>query len=126
VQVRNFERWPVLGVTVSPNWFVGETYADEITWMKSWTSNRLEWIEKQFVSAPVAATDNAGRITLFSTQGRVLLTLDGSDPRRPGGATSGTAEEFSQPVTLQAGQALTARTLRDGRWSGVTRQTRER
>jgi hypothetical protein len=105
---------------------VGDTYADEIAWMKSWTSNRLEWIEKQFVPAPVAATDNTGRVTLSAAQGRVLFTLDGSDPRRPGGTASDTAKEFSQPVTLAPGQTMMARVLRDGRWSGLVRRVASR
>lgn len=121
-QARNFERWPVLGVTVSPNWFVGDTYADEIAWMKSWTSNRLEWIEKQFVAAPAATTDAAGRIILSVLRGRVFFTLDGSDPRASGGATSERAREFAGPVAVPLGKTLTARALHDGRWSGPLRR----
>lgn len=121
-QVRNFERWPVLGVTVSPNWYVGDTYAEEIAWMKSWTSNRLEWIEKQFVAPPAVSVDAAGNVRLSAVTGRVLFTLDGSDPRRPGGAVAERAREFSTAFPLKSGENLMARVQRDGRWSGLVRR----
>lgn len=42
---RNFERWPVLGTYVWPNYFVGQTYADEIKYLKDWIRARLTWID---------------------------------------------------------------------------------
>lgn len=38
---RNFERWPVLGMKVWPNYYVGSTYSDEVSWMKGWLNQRL-------------------------------------------------------------------------------------
>lgn len=117
-QARNFERWPILGVTVNPNWFVGDTFADEVKWMRDWTSNRLDWIERQFVSPPAATPADAGGISLSVAKGRILYTLDDSDPRAPGGAASAKAIEYSSPIALKPGQVLRARTSLDGRWSG--------
>jgi len=41
----NFKRWPVLGEYVWPNKFVGNTYAQEIEYLKEWISNRLLWLD---------------------------------------------------------------------------------
>jgi hypothetical protein len=117
-QVRNFERWPILGVTVSPNWFVGDTYADEVKWMRDWTSNRLDWIERQFPPVPRAELRAAGNVTLSASKGKVFYTIDGSDPRAAGGRVSPAAVEYQTPVVLKPGQVLRARTSLDGRWSG--------
>ena len=43
--VRNFERWPVLGQYVWPNYYVAPAYDDEIFWMKNWLKDRLEWLD---------------------------------------------------------------------------------
>lgn len=117
-QVRNFERWPILGVTVSPNWFVGDTYADEVKWMRDWTSNRLEWIERQFPAVPSAEWRD-GVMSLATSKGKIFYTVDASDPRSSGGNVSSKAAEYAMPVTLKAGQELRARTQVDGRWSGL-------
>jgi hypothetical protein len=46
-QERNFERWPILGRHVNPNKYVGQTYEDEVRWMKSWIKKRITWIDSQ-------------------------------------------------------------------------------
>jgi hypothetical protein len=43
--VRNFERWPILGDWVWPNYFVGDTYASEINWMKDWMTERIRVLD---------------------------------------------------------------------------------
>ncbi len=43
--VRNFERWPVMGQYVWPNYYVASTHGDEIYWMKNWIRNRLSWLD---------------------------------------------------------------------------------
>lgn len=44
---RNFERWPLLGVYVWPNNFVGQTYPEEVDYLKSWIAGRLSWMDDQ-------------------------------------------------------------------------------
>ena len=41
----NFSKWPVLGVYVWPNKFVGNGYNDEIGYLKQWISDRTEWLD---------------------------------------------------------------------------------
>ena len=42
---RNFQRWPVLGTYVWPNNFIGDTYAEEMGYLRDWTTERLEWMD---------------------------------------------------------------------------------
>lgn len=51
-QVRNFEKWPVLGVWVWPNSFVGQTYMQEINYLKQWLSNRFNWLNQNMIGNP--------------------------------------------------------------------------
>ncbi len=44
-QIRNFQRWPILGTFVWPNNFVGSTYAQEVGYLKSWLFDRLNWMD---------------------------------------------------------------------------------
>ncbi|MBI3220557.1 MAG: CotH kinase family protein [Bacteroidetes bacterium] len=44
-QQRNFQRWPVLGEYVWPNYFVGATFQSEVNWLKDWVSQRLAWLD---------------------------------------------------------------------------------
>lgn len=42
---KNFSTWPVLGVYVWPNNFVGNTYAEELGHLNSWLEDRLQWLD---------------------------------------------------------------------------------
>jgi len=44
---RNFQRFPVLGHYVWPNYFIGNTYEEEISFMKDWIADRLDWMDAQ-------------------------------------------------------------------------------
>ncbi|MCK4750603.1 MAG: CotH kinase family protein, partial [Bacteroidales bacterium] len=42
---RNYERWPVFGIYVWPNSFVGNNYPEEEEYLRSWIDDRLSWME---------------------------------------------------------------------------------
>lgn len=44
-QQRNFYRWDILNKYVWPNNFVGETYQEEVDYLKDWVVERMEWID---------------------------------------------------------------------------------
>lgn len=44
-QQRNYVRWPIIGEYIWPNYYVGETYADEVSYFKDWILNRLNWMD---------------------------------------------------------------------------------
>lgn len=98
---RNFVKWPVLGTYLWPNNFVGATYQEEIDYLKTWTNNRLIWLDaNMFGSCPdlglnqdnqlrfnihpnptnlsstviFSETIQAGEIQLFDLSGKLLST----------------------------------------------------
>jgi hypothetical protein len=56
-QKRNFERWPVLGEYVWPNYYVGETYEEEVDWLKNWITARLQWLDTYLPGIVTAAPE---------------------------------------------------------------------
>jgi len=52
-QVRNFNKWPVFGTYVWPNNYVGNTYAEEITYIKDWITARLTWMDANMFGTSV-------------------------------------------------------------------------
>lgn len=44
-QKRNFEKWPVLGKYVWPNDFIGDTFEEEVDYLKRWTLQRFRWMD---------------------------------------------------------------------------------
>lgn len=42
---RHFQRWPILGNYVWPNNFIGNTYQEEVDFLKSWIAERLTWMD---------------------------------------------------------------------------------
>src|SRR5947207_13711083 len=51
-QARNFRRWRVLGRNISPNAFVGKSFAEEVNFLKEWIRQRIEWMDQQFMLPP--------------------------------------------------------------------------
>jgi hypothetical protein len=118
-QARNFRRWPILGRRVNPNDFVGNTYDEEIKWMKQWIQKRLAWIDNQFI-APPALSHADGNLALRAPSGKIYYTLDGTDPRLPGGAVSPKAKTYSTPIPLSSAANLLARVQHRNGWSCPT------
>ena len=51
-KTRNFERWPVLGIYIWPNYFVGQTYQSEIGFLKAWITSRIFWLNQNMIGEP--------------------------------------------------------------------------
>ncbi len=41
----NFSTWPVLGMYVWPNFYVGNTYNEELDYLQNWIHDRLIWLD---------------------------------------------------------------------------------
>ncbi len=48
--IRNFQRWNILGKYVWPNEFIGNSYGEEIDYLKGWISERLNWLDNNIGS----------------------------------------------------------------------------
>ena len=121
-QSRNFRRWPVLGQSVWPNYYVGNSYEDEVKWMKQWIRTRIAWINKQFPSSPMLSLPGGpvkSRTSLImqAPEGEIHYTLDGSDPRAAGGGLSPRALQYSAAIVLQEKAQVFARVRLGDRWS---------
>lgn len=44
-EVRDHERWPVIGTWVDPNVYVGGTWDEEVTWLRDWALERAAWMD---------------------------------------------------------------------------------
>lgn len=131
-QARDFKKWPRLGTYIWPNpdsyWRI-TTYQGTVDWMKNWIRGRGAWIDSQFVAAP-AFNQNGGPIEagfnliMTAPSSSIYYTLDGSDPRLPGGAVSPGATVYSSPVPLTANKRVFARVKNGaGAWSAPTAAT---
>lgn len=65
-QKRNFQQWPVLGQYVWPNYYVGNTFQQEVDWLKSWISQRMSWLDTTipFLPTGVSQSSNEGLFSL--------------------------------------------------------------
>ena len=121
-QVRNYQKWRILGTYVWPNWYIGKTYQDEINWMKQWIASRLAWIDSNYTPAPVfsgaGGPITAGfALSMTAPKGVIYCTLDGTDPRLPGGGISPRASIYSSSITLSANARVFARARNGAAWS---------
>jgi hypothetical protein len=57
-KTRNFEKWPVLGVWIWPNYYVGQTYQQEISYLKNWIAFRLNWMDNNMIGDPTNIEDS--------------------------------------------------------------------
>lgn len=64
---RNFYRFPVLGQYIWPNYFIGQTYEEEINFMKDWISQRFNWMDSQIeLIKPIGENENANAYETYA------------------------------------------------------------
>jgi spore coat protein CotH len=56
-QVRNFQTWKILGKYVWPNPVVKATYAEEITYLRTWLTDRVAWLDGTFATFPTPTSE---------------------------------------------------------------------
>jgi len=50
-RIRNFVRWPIIGVYVNWNGFVGQTYQEDVDYLKTYMEQRSVWIDNNLAGA---------------------------------------------------------------------------
>ena len=63
---RNFEKWDVLGNYVWPNYYVGESYEDEVTYLKNWLTTRLTWMDNNMIGECTVSKVESNPISVYS------------------------------------------------------------
>jgi len=81
---RNFQRWPVIGKYVWPNYFVGDTYEEEVDYLKDWITRRVNWMDANIMVAETVSGSSANEILVFPNpvQDRISLYFNLNKPGR--------------------------------------------
>ena len=45
VEARDQAKWNTLGVYVWPNYFIGDTWPEELEYLEDWVLNRAQWLD---------------------------------------------------------------------------------
>lgn len=130
-QIREFKRWPRLGQYVWPNppiYANPTTYAGVVNAMKTWVQGRYTWIDSQFLVPPEFNRNGGGispgfPLQLTARAGTIYYTLDGTDPRAPGGAVASQARSYTGEIALANNNRVVARARNGARWSGPAAAT---
>ena len=106
-QQRNFQKWDILGNYVWPNAYIGNTYEDELTFLKDWISERLIWIDNNMVGdACVGCMDS----TAVNYDPSVLVD-DSSCCYLVSGCTDSLATNYDSTVCADDGSCIYCNTL---------------
>ena len=76
---RHYQKWPILGNYVWPNNFIGQTFQEEITYLKTWIAQRSAWMDANMFGTCTASTAefNDESIKLFPNPTSSSLTISG-------------------------------------------------
>jgi hypothetical protein len=89
-------------------------YAGEIAHFKDWMTHRAQWIDQQFLPAPIV-TNHDGRLQIAPPPGsQVAYTLDGTDPRASGGDLAAGAQLADPPFEIADAAGLRIRSYSAG------------
>ena len=92
-----------------------DSWENEVTWKKVWYSNRLDFIDGNFLNRPTfnipgGVSDSGFIVTLSGPPGvPIYYTLDGSDPRASGGGIAESAFAYGGPIVVTNNARIVAR-----------------
>ena len=125
-QPRNAAKWPAVAPNGGPLTGLGG-WAGEVDHLKNWVTQRADWMDTQFTNPPVlqASGTVAANATVVAQaqEGTIYYTIDGSDPRLPGGAVSGSATTTAGSIAIPQTRTIVARARLGSDWSGPVQST---
>ncbi|MFT7120775.1 MAG: hypothetical protein ACJAZ9_000952 [Neolewinella sp.] len=74
---RNFDRWDIIGVDFWPQAFVGDTYDEDLDYLKDWVTDRADWMDgaiSELTPVREAATYQELRVQPNPTSGSFQLS----------------------------------------------------
>ncbi len=81
---KNFDRWPILGTYIWPNNFIGNTYEEEVNYLKKWIKARAEWMDSNLpgvcVSTGVNDKEIPGQLTAYPNPAIGSITIEAQNP----------------------------------------------
>ncbi len=78
-QTRNFQRWPILGTYVWPNAYIGQSYNDEVRYLKNWLEMRMLWMDARMPGAGGTSVAE----TAYSSPRDFVLAQNYPNPSHP-------------------------------------------
>jgi hypothetical protein len=73
---RNFDRWPVIGEYVWPNYFIGSTYEEEVVYLKDWLTSRMNWMDSNILLAEnVSENYGTNNLLVFPNPVRDIVNI---------------------------------------------------
>ncbi|MDH5609584.1 MAG: CotH kinase family protein, partial [Cyclobacteriaceae bacterium] len=117
---RNFQQWPILTQYVWPNNYVGNTYPNEIRYLKDWINRRLQWMDANMpgdcYSLTALENPEEGLILYPNPTSEVIQVGLADDPAATFDITLYTLSgvEVLQQAALCNGEALSIRHLPPG------------
>jgi hypothetical protein len=102
--------------------------ADEFAALRAWVATRNANIRSQFrhpfvprptFNHPGGEVAPGFALTLSAPTGTVYYTVNGADPRAPGGTPSASAQAYTAPIPVEAHLTVIARTLVGTNWCGL-------
>lgn len=83
-QTRNFDRWNILGQYVWPNDYIGDTYEEELEFLKDWLTTRLEWMDANMIGdcsqyIPTSTVQVEGLFTIYPNPARDNFVVELKD-----------------------------------------------
>lgn len=81
-EARNSQAWPRWGIKVWPNVYISTSYADEISYLKRWITNRITWLDGILQYTPPAPTlvgdvNNDGEVNIADVTDLIDILLRG-------------------------------------------------
>jgi hypothetical protein len=52
--LRHYQKWPILGSYVWPNNYIGQTYQEEVNYLKNWITERAAWMDANMFGTCIA------------------------------------------------------------------------
>jgi len=116
---RNYAKWRLLGGV--------SAWQNEVRQLKTWVKSRAEWMDSRYTSPPRFQTESGvvsedGMVRVRQAAGQTYYTVDGSDPRLPGGEISPNAKALSRgslSLDIEGPTKVNMRSLEDDDWSGM-------
>ena len=118
-QPRELAKWGALAPPRNINGLGQGTFATEVIWLKRWLSNRLDFMDTNFLARPqfslqsgtVAAGTSLALVGPSKTNSEVYYTLDGTDPRARLGGLSSNAFLYKDSLTISTNTRIIARSF---------------
>jgi hypothetical protein len=76
---RHYQKWPILGAYVWPNNFIGQTYQEEVNYLKTWITNRTTWMDaNMFGTCTASLSENkANPILIAPNPAQTTIEMEG-------------------------------------------------